>query len=82
MATSGLAERGQHVVDPRTGRPAERLLSVTLLGPDLALADAYATAALVLGAEAPEWVCGLDGYEALGVRLDGSAWTTPGWPQA
>jgi thiamine biosynthesis lipoprotein len=82
VATSGLAERGQHVVDPRTGRAAGRLLSVTLLGPDLALADAYATAALVLGEEAPEWVCGLAGYEALGVRPDGSAWTTPGWPRA
>jgi thiamine biosynthesis lipoprotein len=82
VATSGLAERGLHVVDPRTGRPAEGLLSVTLLGPDLALADAYATAALVLGEEAPEWVCGLAGHEALGLRLDGSAWTTPGWPRA
>jgi thiamine biosynthesis lipoprotein len=80
VATSGSAERGRHVTDPRTGRPAAGLLAVTLVGPDLALADAYATAALVLGDGAAEWVCGLAGYEALGVRPDGSAWTTPGWP--
>ena len=49
VATSGRYERGDHVIDPRTGRPATGLASVTVVGPDLAIADAYATAAVVLG---------------------------------
>ncbi len=47
VATSGAAERGGHVVDPRTGRPVERPGSVTVLGPDLTWADVWATAAWV-----------------------------------
>ena len=50
VATSGAYARGEHVVDPHTGRAAERLLSVTIAGPDLATADAYATAAFAMGA--------------------------------
>lgn len=38
-----------HILDPRTGRPAERLLSATVLGPDATLADALATACYVMG---------------------------------
>jgi thiamine biosynthesis lipoprotein len=47
VATSGAAERGGHVVDPRTGRAVERPGSVTVAGPDLAWADAWSTAAWV-----------------------------------
>ncbi len=52
VATSGIAERGSHVVDPSTGTPASGLASATVVGPDLTLADAYATAALAAGSEA------------------------------
>ena len=46
IATSGAYERGEHVLDPHTRRPPSGVLSVTITGPDLATADAYATAAL------------------------------------
>ena len=36
VATSGEYERGAHIVDPHTGRPPTGLLSVTIVGPDLA----------------------------------------------
>ena len=49
VATSGTAERGAHVLDPHTGRAALDLASVTVLGPDLATADAFATGALARG---------------------------------
>src|SRR5258708_6457494 len=52
VATSGIAERGAHVVDPHTGRAALDLASVTVVGGDLSVADAYATAALAMGLEA------------------------------
>ena len=44
--------RYTHILDPRTGRPERtNLLSVTVLAPDCATADAYATAFMVLGHE-------------------------------
>jgi thiamine biosynthesis lipoprotein len=65
VATSGAYERGPHIVDPRTGRPARGALSVTIAGPDLGTADAYATAAFALGADGPAWSARLDGYAAM-----------------
>ncbi len=57
LGTSGsgtqfFVDRGRrlgHVLDPRTGRPAEGVLSATVLAPTAAEADALATAAYVLG---------------------------------
>jgi thiamine biosynthesis lipoprotein len=57
MATSGIGEqyvdadgrRYAHVLDPRTGWPAEGLASVTVVTSDAAVADALATAFLVGG---------------------------------
>jgi thiamine biosynthesis lipoprotein len=65
VATSGAYERGAHILDPRSGRPARGALSVTIAGPDLGLADAYATAAFALGADGPAWSATLDGYAAM-----------------
>jgi thiamine biosynthesis lipoprotein len=53
VATSGLAERGRHILDPRTGDPADAVLSATVAGPVLSLADGLATALVAAGAEAP-----------------------------
>ncbi len=64
VATSGTYERGADVVNPFTGRPATELLAVTVVGPELTMTDAYATAALAMGADAPAWLAALDGYEA------------------
>ncbi len=61
LATSTVMKRrwrqaGQlahHLLDPRTGRPAQTdALSVTVLAPRTVLAEIYAKAALILGAEA------------------------------
>src|SRR3954468_14973602 len=76
VATSGEYERGAHVLDPHTGRPPTGLLSVTVVGPDLALADAYATAAFAMGAGGPEWTATLDGYDAMCVTSDRQVLTT------
>ena len=78
VATSGTAERGAHVIDPRTGRPAAALASVTVVGPDLTTADAYATAAFVMGDAARDWIEELPGHEAYAVTADGRTWTTSG----
>lgn len=78
VATSGTAERGAHILDPRTGRPADGLAAVTVVGPSVTLADAYATAAFVMGEAALDWIEGLTGYEAYGIGLDGRSWATSG----
>lgn len=45
--------RVDHVIDPRSGRPADnQVASVTVLHPQAMYADAYATAIMVLGTEA------------------------------
>jgi FAD:protein FMN transferase len=68
VATSGRYERGDHVLDPRTGMPARDFASVTVIGPDLAIADAYATAVVVLGpSEGMRWLATRVGYEAFGI---------------
>ncbi len=57
LGTSGSAKqffrhqgrRYGHILDPRTGQPAEGVLSATVLGPDATLTDALATAFYVMG---------------------------------
>lgn len=78
VATSGAYERGCHVVDPRSGRPPDGVLSVTVVGPDLGMADAYATAAFAMGAAGPAWTATLDEYEALTILAGGRVLQTPG----
>jgi FAD:protein FMN transferase len=79
VATSGEYERGAHILDPHTGRPPTGLLSVTIVGPDLGTADAYATAAFAMGAHGPAWTTALDGYAAMCITDDRRVLTTPGF---
>ncbi len=79
VATSGVAERGLHVVDPATGRAADALASVTVVGPELVLTDAYSTAALAMGLRAPSWLSGLVDHEAYIVDARGHVWWTDGF---
>ena len=46
------------------------MISATVVGPNLALADAYATAVFVMGLEGLEWVEAQDGYEAYVITDD------------
>jgi thiamine biosynthesis lipoprotein len=80
IATSGTYERGPHIIDPHRGVPAERLRSVTVVGPDLGLADAYATAAVAMGEAGLAWLARLDGYESAVVSEDGRCFRSIGLP--
>lgn len=82
IATSGSYERGRHIVDPFTGLSPEELMSVTVTGADLGVADAYATAAVAMGARGLDWLAGLDEYEAAAVTLEGEAFQSRGFPAA
>jgi thiamine biosynthesis lipoprotein len=80
IATSGEYERGEHVFDPHTGLPPAGVLSVTITGPDLATADAYATTAFAMGTRAAQWTATLEGYEAMTILADGRVLLTQGFP--
>ena len=79
VATSGAYERGEHIRDPRTGRAPAGVESVTVVGPDLGTADAYATAAFALGAEARRGPPACSGYEALTIVPGDRVLATPGF---
>lgn len=82
IATSGTAERGAHVLDPHTAAPPGGLASVTVVGPRIALADAYATAAFAMGEDAQGWLEELTGHWGFGVDADGAVWSTGQWGEA
>lgn len=82
VATSGTSERGAHIVDRITGRSPAALAAASIVGPSLTFADAYATAAFVMGEAALGWIEGIAGYAALLVTADGRVITSRGWPAA
>jgi thiamine biosynthesis lipoprotein len=82
VATSGTYARGDHVIDPHTRRPPVGVLSVTITGPELATADAYATAAFAMGEAGIHWTARLHGYEAMTILADERVLSTPGFPSA
>ncbi|MFG1778524.1 FAD:protein FMN transferase [Micromonospora sp. NPDC049051] len=65
VGTSGVSGRQGHVVDPHTGEPAEQLVAATVVGPDLAVADAYATALYAAGPAGLAWFRNGSDYRAL-----------------
>jgi FAD:protein FMN transferase len=76
VATSGLYERGDHIVDPHTGLVPSGLRSLTVVGPTLAIADAYATAGFAMGEEGIGWVARQPGFGAVGITAaDRVTWT-------
>lgn len=89
IATSGIAERGEHIWAalgaPRSGPDANRLASVTVVGPDLGRVDAFATAIWALAQDRPleqawDWLPGT-GCAALAVTSTGTTHTTSGMPE-
>jgi thiamine biosynthesis lipoprotein len=81
VATSGVAERGSHIINPHTGKPAEDLLSMTLIGERIARVDAWATAAFAMGPVLGlKWAEHRAGVEALAILPDGSKQWTSGFP--
>ncbi|GHE01433.1 FAD:protein FMN transferase [Streptomyces alanosinicus] len=82
VATSGGYERGEHILDGRTGRPATGLLSLTVVAPTLTEADATATAAFALGADGPAWAAARTGCEVFAIDTARQVLRTRGLPVA
>jgi FAD:protein FMN transferase len=80
VATSGSYERGSHIINPKTKKPATELLSVTVAGPDIIWADVLATAVFAKGQADTSLIKKHPGYEALIIDKSNLAYSSPGWP--
>jgi thiamine biosynthesis lipoprotein len=78
VCTSGDYERGQHIVDPRSGAIANTLASVTVVAQSAMVADALATAAFVLGPSRGVAFLAEQGVDALLVTPELEEYTTGG----
>jgi FAD:protein FMN transferase len=88
VATSGNYRRGEliaghwysHIVDPRTGIPADDILSATVVAPNATDAGALATAFNVLTpAESIQLASQLAGIDYLIITRSGARYSSPGW---
>ena len=88
VATSGNYRRGEqigghwysHIVDPRTGQPADAVISATVVAPRATDAGALATAFNVLSSdESVRLASGLPGVEYLIITRSGQRIASPGW---
>lgn len=78
IATSG----GARILDPHTGEVEATLGSVTVIGADLGIADAYATALYAMGpARAKRFALELQPYQSMIISRDGRATSTPGFAE-
>ncbi|TDC90664.1 FAD:protein FMN transferase [Nonomuraea deserti] len=81
IATSG----GAPIVNPRTGEVQRGLGSVTVIGPDLGMADAYATAIYAMGPVLARRFAARLGesgpYQTMIILRDGQDVSTPGFAQ-
>jgi thiamine biosynthesis lipoprotein len=65
VGTSGITGNRGHVVDPHTGGIVRHVGCAVVTGPDLAIADAYATALYAAGPAGLGWFPTADGYRML-----------------
>jgi thiamine biosynthesis lipoprotein len=80
VATSGTYARGQHIRDPhRPGCPITDILSLTVIGDDVLLADLYATAAFAMGREGIYFIEEMPRMEGYVIDRDGVATQTTGF---
>ncbi len=81
MATSGVAERGAHIWNPKAAgkTAANELLQVSVVARDLVTADIWATAAFAEGRRAVSHLNSVEGIEALFVLADGELAATDGF---
>ena len=82
VATSARYERGDHIIDGRTGLPATGLQSLTVVAATLTEADSVATAAFAMGVRGIEWAAALPGCEVFAVDAQGQVLRTEGFPVA
>ena len=67
VATSGTYEKGEHILDPHSGKPVNAWQSFTVVGPDILQSDVFATACFAMGSAGLEFISHLAGYQAYAI---------------
>ncbi|MGN8025124.1 FAD:protein FMN transferase [Microbacterium sp. 22242] len=71
VRTSGTAERGAHIIDPRSGLPVADAPTATVIAERLSDADAWATVAVVAGFDDLTWLRGAPDTSGMLISPDG-----------
>jgi len=80
VATSGTYIRGQHIYNPHmNNEPADEILSLTVIGPNIYEADRFATAAFAMGRKGISFIENLAGFEGYMIDKNGMATLTSGF---
>jgi len=79
VATSGTYARGEHIYDPKTRQPANEIVSLTVIGPDVLEADRFATGAFAMGEKGIEFIETRPGLEGYMIDKNGIATMTSGF---
>ncbi len=73
VATSGNYERGQHIYNPKSGKIANGIASITVIGPNIYEADRFATAAFAMGEKGIHFIENLKHLAGYQINLDKKA---------
>ena len=79
VATSGTYIRGEHIYDPTTGKAANEIVSLTVVGPNIYEADRLATGAFAMGQRGIQFIEELDGVEGYMIDKNKTATMTRGF---
>lgn len=80
VATSGTYIRGTHIYNPKNNfQPADEIISLTVVGPNVCEADRFATAAFAMGLEGINFIEKLKGFEGYSIDKKGIATLTRGF---
>ena len=80
VATSGSYIRGQHIYNPMNDNdPIPDIVSLTVIGPDICMADSFATAAFAMGHPGITFIESLDGFEGYMIDKERQATFTSGF---
>jgi len=78
IATSGNYQRGKHILNPKTGLPADEIASISVIGPNIYEADRFATAAFAMGEKGIEFIQKLKGFAGYMIKNNQIAVMTNG----
>ena len=79
IATSGTYIRGLHIYNPKTGAPADDIVSITVVGDHICDVDLIATAAFAMGRDGIRFVEQIPGFEGYAIDKHGTAIMTSGF---
>lgn len=79
IATSGTYMQGLHIYDPVSKKPAEEILSLTVIGPNVYEADRFATAAFAMGKKGVKFIEDYPELEGYAINHEGIATYTSGF---